>query len=424
MNFFRPIVQGGTYRHLAYLALAFPLGTAYFVFLVTAISLGVGLAIIWVGVPILLGVLLAARGLGTLERGLHRSLLGVDIPEPASPFLGMGSLWERVKGLLADSGAWRTLIWLFLRFPAGLFSFVVLVTMIATALALIASPVLMQVNNTTIGGVDVHIGHWSSVGWEPQAVDAWWMVPAGGLLLIISLHVVNGLGWLHGVVGRALLGRSGREREMALEARAVQVEEGARLAHELHDSIGHAMTLMVVQAGAGRKVFDTDPTFARESLEIIERTGRSSLSELDRVLSFLRLADIDAVEPPAPDLGDLEELIGRVREADISVTLTVSGATENLPRELQTTIFRIVQEALTNVMRHAGTATAVSVGMLGDVLEVEIVNDPTGRAERTRSGVGRGLIGIRERVSAYAGESDIGPTPDGGYRVYVRFPLE
>ncbi len=421
MAFFRPIFQARTYRHAVYLALAFPLGLAYFVFLVTGISVGFGLLVVWVGLPILLAMILAWRGIGTFERGLHRGLLDIDIPEPTVRFLGEGTLWQRIKGILADGGTWRMLVWLFLRFPLGVFTFTVLVSITAIVAVLVAAPVLIPLADNM--NVDVRVGSIMIDNWRPQAIDAWWMVPLGLVLLIIEMHVINGLAWVHGVVGRALLGSSAREREVVLETRATELEQRTKLAHELHDSIGHAVTLMVVQAGAGRKVFDSDPDFVRESLEIIEQTGRTSLGELDRVLGILRDDGAGAVAPPVPDLGHLDELIAGVQEADIPVALTVTGDLGAVPRDVQGTAYRVVQEALTNVMRHAGTATAVKVRALGDALDIEVVNDPPEVPPPPRTGVGRGVSGMRDRVAAFGGISEIGPTLDGGYRVYVRLPM-
>ena len=123
--FFAPWASRQTYAEFAYLLLAFPLGLAYFVFLVTGISVGVGLLVVWVGVPILFAMLLGWRELGRFERVLHRRLLGVVVDEPLTSIRGEGSLWQRTKLLLADSSTWRTLLWLLLRFPAGVAVFVV-----------------------------------------------------------------------------------------------------------------------------------------------------------------------------------------------------------------------------------------------------------------------------------------------------------
>jgi signal transduction histidine kinase len=422
MGLIRPIFQAKTYRHLVYLALAFPLGLTYFIFLVTGISVGFGLIIVWVGVPILFGMLLAWRGIGTFERGLHRALLNTDIPEPTTALLGEGRLWDRIKALLRDGTTWRTLAWLFIRFPAGIASFVILVTLGSVAAVFLASPLIIPLDltrwNINVQDDFIRIGDW-----VPTEVDLWWLVPVGIILFIAFFHVVNGLAAIFRVTGAALLGPSLRERTAVLETRATEAETRTRLAHELHDSIGHAVTLMVVQAGAGRKVFDTDPGFAKESLEIIEKTGRTSLGELDRVLSILREDGAAAIEPPAPDLDDLDALVGRVREADIPVALSISGAVRDVPREVQRAAYRVVQEALTNVMRHAQSATTVRVEALPASLEIEVANAPSSNASGRATGDGRGILGMRERVAAYRGASEIGPTLEGGYRVWVRFPL-
>ncbi len=422
MGLIRPIFQARTYRHLVYLALAFPLGLFYFVFLVVGVSVGFGLIVIWVGIPILLGMVLAWRGFGTFERGLHRTFLDVDIPEPALTLRGEGRLVERVKAVLRDATTWRTLLWLNLRFPAGIATFVILVVFFTMSVTFMTSPIWIGFDPARFGFIDPAV-QIEINNWKPGPSDLWWLVPSGLITTIAFFHLVNGMAAAYRVGGEALLGPSLRRRAEVAESRATEAETRTRLAHELHDSIGHAMTLMVVQAGAGRKVFEDDPDFAMESLEIIEQTGRQSLGELDRVLGILREDGVAAIEPPAPDLSHLDVLVGRVREADIPVTLSVSGGVTSLPIDLSRAAYRIIQEALTNVMRHAGSATVVTVDALPAWLDVEVMNAPSGVVSPRANRNGRGLIGIRERVAAYGGSSEIGPTVGGGYRVWVRFPL-
>ena len=422
MGLIRPIFEARTYRHLIYLALAFPLGLFYFVFLVTGVSVGFGLIVVWVGIPILFGMVMAWRGLGTFERGLHRAFLDVDIPEPALTLRGEGRFIDRVKDVLRDGATWRTLLWLNLRFPAGIATFVILVVFFTVSVTALTSPVWIGLDPGDFGfiepSVQIEINNW-----KPGPSDLWWIVPLGLLTTIAFFHLINGMAAAYRIGGEALLGTSLRRRAEVAETRATEAETRTRLAHELHDSIGHAMTLMVVQAGAGRKVFEDDPEFAKESLEVIEQTGRQSLGELDRVLGILREDGVAAIEPPAPDLSQLDELVRGVREADIPVTLSVSGAVTSLPLDIQRAAYRIVQEALTNVMRHAGSATVVTVDALPAWLDVEVTNAPAGIVSTRNSGNGRGLVGMRERVAAYRGASEIGPTVEGGYRVWVRFPL-
>jgi len=422
MGLIRPIFEGRTYRHLIYLALAFPLGLFYFIFLVVGVSVGFGLIVIWIGIPILLGMVLAWRAFGTFERGLHRTFLDVDIPEPAFTLRGEGRLIDRVKAVLRDATTWRTLLWLNLRFPAGIATFVILVVFFTVSVTFLTSPIWIGLDPTDFGIVDPAV-RIEINNWKPASSDLWWLVPIGLMTTIAFFHLINGMATAYRIGGEALLGPSLRRRAEVAETRATEAETRSVLAHELHDSIGHAMTLMVVQAGAGRKVFENDPDFAKESLEIIEQTGRQSLGELDRVLGILREDGVAAIEPPAPDLSDLDSLVGRVREADIPVTLSVSGGVTSLPLDLQRSAYRIIQEALTNVMRHAGSATVVTVDALPAWLDVEVTNAPSGTVSARSIGNGRGLIGMRERVAAYGGSSEIGPTVEGGYRVWVRFPL-
>ncbi len=415
--FFGPWVSARTYAQLAYLALAFPLGLAYFVFLVTGISVGVGLVVVWVGVPILFGMLLSWRALGGFERLLQRRLLGVEIDEPLTSLRGEGSLWQRTKLLLTDAVTWRTLLWLFVRFPAGIFVFVVLVTFLATSGALIGLGAGAILN--------LDFAEWSKVfdgDHFLDSVDERFALPVGLLLLAVQPHVVRGLAWIHAVVGTALLGPSLSEREQALQARTTVLEERTKLAHELHDAVGHTVTLMTVQAGAGRKVFDSDPDFARGSLETIEESGRRALAELDHILGLLREGEGGGSAPPA-GLDRLPDLVREVGDAGLAATLEITGERRPLSPGLDSSAYRIVQEALTNVLKHAAAAPAtIRVDHQTDALVIEVTDDgpPTDLAVADRAG--QGLIGIRERAAVFGADVDLGPRPEGGYRVWVRFP--
>jgi len=416
--FFAPWASARTYAQFAYLALAFPLGLAYFVFLVTGISVGMGLTVVWIGVPILLGMLLAWRALGRFERILHRRLLDIEIDEPLTSIRGEGSLWQRTKQLLTDTVTWRTLLWLVIRFPAGLFVFVVLVTTLATSGALIgfgAGAVL---------GLD--FAEWSKVldGTEFNGIDERLALPVGLLLLAVQPHVVRGLAWFHAEAGAALLGPSVRDRERVLQARTTVLEERTKLAHELHDAVGHTVTLMTVQAGAGRKVFDTDPGFARSSLETIEESGRRALAELDHVLGLLR-DDEGGGAAPAAGLSRLPELVREVGDAGLVATLEVKGEQRPLPQGLDNSAYRIVQESLTNVLKHAGAAPAtICVEYQPDALVIEVTDDGPIVVPVMTGRPGQGLVGIRERASVFGANAEVGPRVEGGYRVWVRFPLD
>jgi signal transduction histidine kinase len=212
------------------------------------------------------------------------------------------------------------------------------------------------------------------------------------------------------------------ERERDLAAREAVVEERARIARELHDAIAHNVSMMVVQAGAERRVLDEQSGTTHEVLETIERIGRGALTEMRRLVGMLRS---DAGDPlaPQPGLDDLPTLVGQVREAGLPVELHVEGERRGLPVGIELSAYRIVQEALTNALKHAGEAHAsVRVRYGADSLELEIVDDGAGAPVPVVSG-GHGLVGMRERVALYGGRLDAGRRPSGGFAVRVLLPI-
>lgn len=417
--FFAPWASRQMYADYLYLLLALPLGLAYFVFLVTGISVGAGLVVVWVGVPILFGMMLAWRELGRFERVLQRGLLGADIEEPKGSIRGEGSLWQRTKRMLADSVTWRTLLWLMLRFPAGVAAFVAIVAPISTGLGLIG------IGLGAFFGFD--FAEWSNLlaGNEVTIYpDERFALPFGILLLSIQPHIMRGLAWLHAVVGVALLGPSSATRERALQARTTVLEERTKLAHELHDAVGHTVTLMTVQAGAGRKVFDSDPAFARSSLETIEDSGRRALAELDHILGLLREEEGGGSVPPA-GLARLPELVREVGDAGLLATLKIEGDPRPLAQALENSAYRIVQEALTNVLKHAAGAPAtICVDYRKAVLVIEVVDTGSEDVSTVGKRTGQGLVGMGERAAVFDADIEAGPLPGGGFRVWVSFPLD
>jgi signal transduction histidine kinase len=211
------------------------------------------------------------------------------------------------------------------------------------------------------------------------------------------------------------------ERERDLTAREAVVEERARIARELHDAIAHNVSMMVVQAGAERRVLDETSGSTKEVLVTIERIGRGALTEMRRLVGMLRS---DATDPltPQPGLDDLPTLVAQVREAGLPVQLEVEGERRELPVGIELSAYRIVQEALTNALKHAGKAQAsVHIRSGVDSLELAIVDDGAGAPAPVSSG-GHGLVGIRERVALYGGRLDAGRRPSGGFAVRVLLP--
>ena len=214
------------------------------------------------------------------------------------------------------------------------------------------------------------------------------------------------------------------ERERSEQARAAVLDERARIARELHDVVAHGVSLMVVQAGGARLVLDTPggPERVRSHLQAIEDSGRQALDELRRLLALLRDGDDPALEP-LPGMLRLDALTESTRAAGVQLRLNVEGEPVPLPPGIDLTAYRIVQEALTNVVRHAGAENAVlTVRYEADAVALEVLDDGRG-APANANGGGHGLVGMRERTALYRGEIEIGSRPEGGYAVRVRLPL-
>jgi signal transduction histidine kinase len=206
-------------------------------------------------------------------------------------------------------------------------------------------------------------------------------------------------------------------------ARSVVAQERLRIARELHDVIGHSMSTIAVQSGVGAHVIDTNPDEAKRSLQTIEATSKTALIEIRRVLGLLRQSGEHAAFDPSPGLGDIKRLAEQMSANGLEIDLQMTGGVPDLPPGAELTIYRIVQEALTNVMRHAG-ATRARVVLTHDDrgVRVEIVDDGGGRRAADRTG--HGLVGMRERVDLFDGDFHAGSLPEGGFRVAARLPVE
>lgn len=213
------------------------------------------------------------------------------------------------------------------------------------------------------------------------------------------------------------------EREHAEEARRAVADERLRIAQELHDVVAHSMGVIAVQAGAGLHVIDRDPAEAKRSLEAISDTSRSTLTEIRRLLGVLRDEEGGTAYAPAPGTPDLEALVAEIAAAGVPTTLTVTGDRDAVPAGVGLTTYRIVQEALTNVLKHGGprTTATVTVALRPGAIQVEVTDD--GRGVDLAGGAGgHGLLGMRERVAVYGGTLEAGPRPSGGFRVRAVLP--
>ena len=215
--------------------------------------------------------------------------------------------------------------------------------------------------------------------------------------------------------------RDDQERARSAVRQQAVAEEQTRVARELHDVIGHTVNLLVVQAGAARLLLDSDPAKARHLLTTMEQTGRGSLADLDQVLAHLRNGSATTHEHPTPGLAEIPDLVDRLADSRVRVTLSMDPALR-LPRNLDLSAYRIVQEALTNVLKHAAPCAAtVDVRRQGAVVVVEVSDDGPGLPDQHHPG--RGLIGIAERVSLCGGRLEQDTGPGRGFMVRAVLPL-
>ncbi|MFE2186748.1 sensor histidine kinase [Streptomyces sp. NPDC059455] len=247
---------------------------------------------------------------------------------------------------------------------------------------------------------------------------------AGVALLALLMGTAAAAGALLARCAPALLGPAPAERLAAAERRAARLASRNRLARELHDSVGHALSAVTLQASAARKVLDSDPDFAREALAAIEETTRDAVGELDSVLGLLREGETAPAPAPSPTLMDLDGLLARTRAAGVAVELTAPGTLDRLPPVVSREAYRIVQEGLSNALRHAGRVP-VRLRIAEDRKKVEItMENPVDGTTRARTaGGGRGLRGIAERVTLLRGTC-AWDTVDGVWRLTVRLPVE
>jgi signal transduction histidine kinase len=210
--------------------------------------------------------------------------------------------------------------------------------------------------------------------------------------------------------------------EQARAASAV-ADERARIARELHDVVAHSISVMVIQAGSARLRLRTDPATSEEALHSVERTGRQALAEMRRMLGVLRTDDQDLALTPQPGLRGLDQLLDQMRAAGLTVEARVEGVPVLLPPGLDLSAYRIVQESLTNALKHAGhTCATVRVAYQPDRLLLDIANQP-GLTPRRRDGGGHGIVGMRERAALFGGSMKAEPQPGGGYKVQAAIPL-
>ncbi|MFI7185074.1 sensor histidine kinase [Streptomyces anthocyanicus] len=378
----RPLVRGRTYTRLLHLWVP-----------VAALSVWwwVEPELPWVPLLVLVAVgLIPAVRVGEVMQA--RLLLTPDEAEP--DFATLPAIAWRDR--------WRTVLWLEVRTLLGGVAACLTVWLPIVAYALAARTVGHETEDLP------------ALSGQPQ----WFCGLLAPLPLLALYAAVVGLGEVLTAAARRLLGPSAAERLTALEVRTEQLLERTRIARELHDSIGHALTVAVVQAGAARAA--NSPEFTDRALTAIEETGRAALEDLERVLGVLREAERPV--SARPTLTDADRLLESARASGAKVDAEVTGPLESLPGPVSREGYRILQEALTNVLRHAGPVPAlVRIGVADGTLTLEVRNAlPDAGAAPGR---GSGLRGIRERAALLGGRARTGPDGAGDWQVRVELPL-
>ncbi|GAA0962145.1 sensor histidine kinase [Actinocorallia libanotica] len=238
--------------------------------------------------------------------------------------------------------------------------------------------------------------------------------------LVFGVYLGTRRAYLQSLEERALQS----EQERDTQVRMAMAAERARIARELHDVIAHNVSVMVVQADGAAYAIDTDVDRAKNALETISATGRLALGEMRRLLGVLRESDDTGAYTPQPGVEQLDDLVEQVRDAGLPLDFTVEGEPKELPQGLQLSVFRIVQEALTNTLKHAGPGASARVRLRYDngAVEIHVQDDGRGTAMAENDGKGHGLAGMRERAALYGGTVRAEPVPGGGFEVAARLP--
>ncbi|MGV9499221.1 sensor histidine kinase [Streptomyces sp. NPDC003642] len=340
-----------------------------------------------------------------LEAAAVRWLCGVDADRLAlAP--------ARTRGEKA-----RTAAWFALHLGAGGIIAGMSLALPPFAAVLIALPAVAALRGTRLG--------------LPEVLDHTWapaLAPVVGVASLVALAAcAAGAGALLAHWAPRLLGPTPEDRLAAAEARAADLAVRNRLARELHDSVGHALSAVTLQAGAARRVLDSDPEFVREALAAIEDTTRRTVGELDAVLGVLREGDGPGTAPAPTLAADLSGLLARTRAGGQRVTATVAADPGALPPLVSREAYRIVQEGLSNALRHAGAGVAVDVRIevADGELAITVENPVTGPVS-SRPGGGHGLRGIADRARLLGGTAAAGTSGAAGkiFRLHVRLPLK
>lgn len=401
-----------TYSRIVYLLIAFPIGLAEFLFLTIGISFGFGTLITLIGVPILVGMLLAWRWLAEVERWLTERLLGVRIPPPYRPVRPEAGFSTRLRTYIVDPATWKDLVYLILRLPIGIVTFAVALAVVAGGLELIFAPVIQIWVEDWFGDAPI-------IGSFPGVLL---VVPLGFLLLFAGIPALSGLGRLNAIVGAQLLG-SNEDPELTAEvtdlrdarARVIAAadEERRRLERDLHDGaqqrlVSLALTLRLAEQRAANG--DTD------AADLVRKAGEEA------GLALAELRDLARGIHPAilTNRGLRAALDDLAARATVPVEI-LAAPEQRLPDGVEAAAYFVVSECLANVGKHAqATIATVSVTVTGSLLTVEVVDDGVGGADLH----GSGIQGLQDRVGAGGGRLQLHSPAGEGTRIRAQIPIE
>jgi signal transduction histidine kinase len=285
-------------------------------------------------------------------------------------------------------------------------------TVVASVIAAYSAPMYSRYRNLAVASVVAAAA--LAVGFNRDNLPS---LPSG----LVTFALLSSVGLAANAIHTSRQRARTVEREQEAATRLAVDRERARLARELHDVVTHNVSVMVVQAGAARKVMDTAPDLAKQALLAVEAGGRAAMTELRQVIGLLTVDSDGGDLAPQPGLAQIATLAARVRETGVPVSVSVQSP--DVSPGVGLAAYRVVQEALTNAVKHAsGASVHVGVSASDTVLRVEVADDG-GVASPGAHGSGRGLVGLRERVAVYGGTLTAGPRPTGGYRVVAEIPL-
>jgi signal transduction histidine kinase len=408
----RDLFDGRTYGRILYLLLALPLGIAEFTFLVTTISLGVGLLITLVGVPILIATVYAWRWIAQLERRLIGLLTGKTIPAPYRPDPA-GSWWARIRARLADPATWKDLVFLLLQLPLGIVSFTVTAAVLGASLQALTAPAWYW---AVSGGIDLGVVRIDTL-WEALA-----FVPLGAVLTFVAIPALGALGRLYGELAAVLLGSNADPvltaevtdlRDARSRIIAAADAERRRIERDLHDGAQQRLvSLALTLRTAEKRAAEGDP----QASELMRRAGDEAGLALKELRDLAR-----GIHPAILTNRGLGAALDDLAARSTVPVEVVEAPVERLPDEVEAAAYFVVSECLANIGKHAqATHATVAVSVEAGRVAVTVADDGAGGADL---GNGSGLQGLRDRVGALDGRLAVESPPGAGTRVRAVIPL-